>query len=201
MQDLVFVDFETTGLDAFEDEVVEMSIMRLSHEQLMNVDALEHAFTMDDVQTYRMMPDNPERAFRVPLGMKCSAADINGFDVDKWQDESDRYPLYSWSQIMDLTAPLFKDAKWCGMNAQFDYFFFLNMCRLHKIFPPPLGDYHLCDISTFGHLFMLDDLIPSVSLNEMCKYFNLQRMNLIHTSQEDVYLTARVCAGVFDKFI
>jgi DNA polymerase III epsilon subunit-like protein len=185
MKDLLFVDFETTGLDPFVDEVVEISMLRKSHDEIVNGD-----FSIDDVHMIRVMPEHPERAFMIPPGMKMSAAHINGFSVERWREERYLHQLHTWEQAIHESIQYMYNTKWCGMNAQFDYFFYLSLNCRNRVISPKLGDYHLLDLLSIGHIMLANDQISKLSLDNMLEYFDFRRSSEIHTSIEDVYLSA-----------
>jgi len=183
---IIFVDFETTGFDPFQDEVTEVSLLRIQHKFLYR----ERFRFAQDILRYLVMPQSPQRAFIKGKNGIC-AADINGFDPEQWQ----RRGALDWPIIAETLAVKMKDCKWVGANAQFDYMFMLaqNQRRRCAKFNPRLADYHLCDLSSMAWPLVTDGEIPNPKLSTLAEHFDLDiKQGDVHNSSVDVEIAVKV---------
>lgn len=178
---LLFIDFETTGLDPFNDEIVEVAYYRLSHE-----DVMKRRFSLPEVKQLLVLPINPNRAFMKTNGI-C-AADINGFNIKEWEKND----AIRWTEASQILSNAIKGSRWVGANPCFDYRFYTNLCNRHHIRPTNPGDYHLCDISSMAYTLHSADVIPNTKLDTILKHFDMERKYKKHSAVEDVYLTMHV---------
>lgn len=183
MLPLLFIDFETTGLDPFVDEIVQAAYIQLTHEDLM-----KGRFSLEEIQNIYVMPLNPQRAFMKSPGSNVSASDINGFDIKKWEKLDSR----RWIDATQSMHSVISTSRWTGMNPCFDYQFYTTLCNRHHIRPSIPGTYHICDVTSMAYHLYINDSIADIRLNTIAEYYNLERKTKTHDAREDVYLTAQI---------
>lgn len=187
--DLCFVDLETTGLDPFVDEVVEVAVARTTHARLMgnDIDRIK-------IRSVRVMPLHPARAFLKPNSPGAvSTAQINGFDIEQWRISG----ACTWIEAVDKISQYLTGCKWVGANAAFDYMFYRSLCSRHNVTPVRLGDYHLCDISSIAHPIYMAGRLPNLKMDSLAEHYGFSfRGSKIHTAVEDVRMAMHVYHGL-----
>lgn len=185
MPPLMFVDFETTGLDPFVDETIQISYLQIEHE-----DVMKNRFEPDDIKTFYIMPLTPQRAFLKVNGV-C-AADINGFNVEEWAKKD----AFRWIDVNNFIYNTIRESRWVGVNPCFDYRFYTQLCNRHHITAAAPRDYHLLDISSLAYHLYVSGRIENVKLDTIAKHFNLSRKGKHHKADEDVLLSAQVYRAI-----
>jgi DNA polymerase III epsilon subunit-like protein len=181
---LAIVDFETTGLDEYRNEIIEGSILYLNDRDL-----IEGNFTEKDIEVKRALPIFPEYAFEKSKSGIC-AADINGFTVERWKDECFDIALTTQDRFLDWVDTLTENCLWIGANPQFDYRFYLATCNRYN--HKPTRTKYLFDISLVGMMMQQRGRIKRFNLDTLAKFFLGESQGGVHSSKRDVYLTARI---------
>lgn len=150
LPDLSVVDFETSGLDARTDEILEMAVIR--------TDPL--ALTIRSVVQVYVRPTKP-----VPV----EAAAINGYSRQAWEDHH-AVPL---ADALDRIEPVLRGTTLAGQHVSFDYSFLDEAGRRTSRPPIQLAGYRLVDTAALGYPLHLAAGLESPSLKHQAAYLGI----------------------------
>lgn|GEM_PF-1166064 len=176
-RDLVFIDTETSGLDAAnpQHEVLEIAVVRLNP-LTMERRGVAHLY---------FLPEHP---------VGPAAAAINGYSADLWRDRAAR-PI---GDSLARLTPLFDGATPAGQNIDFDMRFLAREYgRIGNA--TPAFDYHRVDLMSLAYPLVLAGLLPGVSLKYQTRYFELGEQR--HTAMEDVLHEIEVFERVMERYV
>lgn len=147
---IVFLDLETTGLDPKVHEIIEVAAIQVDALSLIELDVLH-------------MRVKPER-----LGdASVHALNMNGFDVEEWEDAS-----FIGAALIQL-YPLLDGAILAGHNVAFDRAFLDAAYEYLKLQPPKI-DHHTLDTASLAWPLYVNGEIDSLSLATVCKALNVE---------------------------
>lgn len=149
MRPLVFIDCETTGLDATRHEIIEIGVIRVDGKTLAEID-----HTDVRVRPLRIEDADPE------------ALRINGYSEAAWRDAA------SLPEALDWIAPLLTDGVLAGHNVPFDRAFLDAAWRRTGV-APPVMDYHMLDTATLAWPLLAAGVVTSLSLNAVCAHLGI----------------------------
>jgi DNA polymerase-3 subunit epsilon len=162
--DVVFVDCETTGLEAGEHEIIEIAAVRI------NPVTGDH---VADLETL-VFPTHPETASE-------DALRINGYDPERWAAA----PAIALASALERLNPLLAGACLAGQNPDFDYRFLEAGARATGIKLAKLGSYRKIDVSSLAWPLVMAGLIPSVGLETTTAFFKVPGEK--HRAMSDVH--------------
>lgn len=180
MNDLAFLDCETTGLDPEKNEIIELAILRIDPKTLEEKELFHEYF-------FPTKPVAPEI---------CA---INGYSEKLWRERGaytiDRNALERIFKILTDTTPV-------GQNPTFDLGFLKAIFKTwgsssHISFPKI--DYHVYDVATLAWPLVVAGLIPGVSLKHTRRYFELGGEE--HRALGDVRATLGVYKILMGKYV
>lgn len=177
--DLVFIDIETTGLDAHTHEIIEVAVIRASQTW---ADGEEPRFEEIDSWSIKIKPENI--AVADPAALR-----INGYIPSEWKDG------VSLKEALTTLVEKTEGAIMVAHNVLFDSHFLDT--KLVDLGMKHTMHYHRLD--TVSMAFAVLHNTPDVSrysLADLCKYFDIPHENL-HTALAD----ARACYELFKKLI
>lgn len=148
--DMVFIDLETSGLDANESEIVEVAAMRVDALTLEHKGEF-HAF---------VLPTKP-----VPF----EVARLNGYDEETWV-EGRAVPL---AVALAGLNPLLEGACQAGQNPDFDRRFLEAGARSTGIQLAKFGSYRQIDVGTLAWPLVLAGLLPTTGLDLSTQFFRV----------------------------
>lgn len=150
-KDVVFIDTETTGLDATRHEIIEVAAIRVTHDL---------ARVVLGPLVLRVRPTRIEDA-------DPRALDLNGYSAESWEPACDVGTALDWLQ------PLVRDAVVAGHNVGFDVAFLEAAARATGRTLP--WDYHRLDTATLAWLLTQSGSTSSVSLQPVCDALGIVR--------------------------
>jgi len=175
MRDLVFVDVETTGLEADYHEIIEVAATRVDPRTLAVKDELEA----------KVRPEHPERA-------EPEALRKNGYTPELWADAS------TLGEVLDRLTPVLNGGMLAGHNVAFDRGFLEASYRRAERSYPDL-DYHLMDTVALAWPLVAAGLIEAPKLRLVCEHLGISNEGE-HSAGTDVRRTIEVYRSLMPTF-
>lgn len=169
---LVFLDTETTGLDPHHHEIIEICMVKHSHEIASTIECPERVS-----QVYEMiMPEWPDR-------LDPKAAEVNGFTVAEWEGKG----AIGFHECANEIADYIEGCTLVGFNPWFDIRFIMSeLSRVgHKA---PHFNYHALDLCSMAYPLKAMGLIEGVSAKRICEFFEID-YSAAHRACNDVELS------------
>ncbi len=163
---LVWVDTETTGLDAEDNDIIEIAIIRVE----------------DDTEKVMHLFINMER----PENAHPRALEVNGYTPEAWAANGALEPADAWQQVAD--SGILDEAIIAGQNVRFDARFINASFKRHGI--KTRMDYHLYDTCSLA-LEHLRPWMASISLVPTCVALGIPVTNA-HTALADTRMAMEV---------
>jgi len=161
---LVFVDLETTGLDLFQHEIIEIACLAVDPKTLKIKKRFER----------KIMPEHLEKAS--PEALKITGV---------WKKEAQ--PLEKVLQELNQLAP---KGMFVGWNISFDRPFLERAIREKKMLLN--FDYHWLDVSMLVYERLFDnENLKRIKLTESCQVLGIPR-GKAHTAMADTKATLEV---------
>ena len=167
---LAFIDLETTGINAFKHEILEIGCMLVRQNE-------DGTFTTLEEFEVKVKPEHIETA-------EIGALRVNGYDENQW--------LFAHTQKEALTLISQKcdGAVMVAQNASFDYSFLSVGFGKYDV-PDPFF-YAKLDTISFAYLrFRNDPAMDSFSLRKLCERFNIKNEKA-HTAMADIRATFEI---------
>jgi len=172
-QDLLFVDTETTGLDATKHELLEVAAIRTSPDGLRVISKFEA----------KLKPTHIESA-------EPKALQINGYVASQWTDETCMKP----ELVVDALQKMAVGTALVGQNVSFDEGFLTPLfTRLGM--KAPWGYHKVDTVALAWPLFLHTDL-AGLSLGKLCEFLGVATMPT-HRAAAD----AEACRQVYLKLM
>ncbi len=177
--DLVFVDIETTGLDARTNEIIEIAVVRVRQDWQ---DGQPPSFTLVSEWSEKIMPERMDLAD--PASLR-----VSGFNATDWKG----------AKTVDVVLKRFAEhvdgAIMVAHNVAFDYEFISHKLAQCGI-PNPMHYHRLDTVSmAFAVLHSTPDA-SRYSLAELCKYFGI-----INEHPHSALADARADFELFKKLV
>jgi DNA polymerase III subunit epsilon len=176
---ICFIDFETSGIDVFRDEPIEIGAILINAE--FEVVKEFHSFI------------NPQRKYHT----RKSAFEIHNLSIEKLSNEPGQKDVLS--RFFDSFG---SDYRFGGWNISFDVSFFRKMCNrngmmvnYNKINHRHLDIQSICFLANQLKLFPIE----LNSLTQIANYFNIER-NQKHSALEDAIITMLVYKNLLELF-
>lgn len=174
---LAFVDLETTGLDPFKHEILEVGIVLA--EQRADLFGKQYLELLSEHEI-QLLPEHIE------------TADPKALEVNK-------YHARDWSQALPQKEGLLKVIEILGgtifvaQNVGFDWAFLQHAVTAHALSIERDVHYHKLDLASmvFGKLYH-EPKLSKFSLREMAQYFGVTNQDA-HTALADARATFEVC--------
>ncbi len=168
---ICFIDFETTGIDVFRDEPIEIGAI-----------LVDESFTIRNEFSSRITLKKStyfsKRAFK-----------INNIALDDLSNSPTQKAV-----IDNFFNEFGTDFRFAGWNISFDVSFFRKLCHNNSMMVKynKINHRHI-DVQTLSYLINELDIlsVKNESLSDWVKYFNLNR-NHFHSALEDAKLTFEV---------
>lgn len=180
---LAFVDLETTGLDLFRCEIIEIGIVLASQET-----DTEGKVTLTSLSehTIALIPEHIE------------TGDPEGLKVCRYY-ERDWSHAVSQKEGLQKAAELLSGTVFIGQNVAFDWGFLQKAFHEQGIDYEKIVHYHKLDLAsmTFGKFYREPKLFR-FSLREMVEYFGVVNAEA-HTALADARATFEVCKRVLES--
>jgi DNA polymerase III alpha subunit (gram-positive type) len=167
---LAFVDIETTGVNPFKHEIIEIGCMMVRQNDDGTYTALEEF-------EVKVKPEHIESA-------EISALRVNGYDESQW--------LFAHSQkeALTLISQKCEGAVMVAQNASFDYSFLAVGFGKYDV-PDPFF-YAKLDTIPLAYLRFKDDPdMDSFTLRKLCERFGIKN-DKAHTAMADIRATFEV---------
>lgn len=164
---ITFIDTETTGLDLFRHEVIDIAALQvtLAHGQWLEISRFES----------KIKPKNIKEASEIALK-------INGYTKKKWQQAPSTetfLPLIrAYVETSDIVA---------GQNLVFDYRFINKMFESCNEERPKWPEY--IDTKWMADQLVHDKKLKRSSLDFLCEHYKIPVIGRAHTAMTDVLRT------------
>jgi DNA polymerase-3 subunit epsilon len=158
--DIVFVDCETTGLDAYKHEIIEVAAIRVDAVTLKPKEQMHR----------RIRPTKP-----VPQ----ESIKWNNYSPQLWRDSVPDI------EALAILRPLVQGARWAGSNPSFDRRFLdaaAKRCNVNRLEP---NTFRQIDISGMVEPLIRAGLIPRSGVDEIARFFGIVPKER-HTATGDV---------------
>jgi len=176
---ICFIDFETTGVNVFEDEPIEFGAV-LVNEQLEVIDTF-----------YSRIKPSPGRAIRE------AAYKIHHITLDELADAPNQLEV-----LYNFFLKFGTDFRLAGWNIGFDITIFRRMCHENLMMDSynKLNHRHI-DVQSFNFLANQISLLPvkTNSLSDLVAFYHLNRSDS-HSALEDAELTFQVYKRLLEDF-
>lgn len=178
-RELLFLDTETTGLDAAKHEIIDIAWI------LTSPDGRE----IRSKFSARMLPQHLETA-------EPKALEINGFSEAAWR--AGPKPLMAHDEVADKFATVSKDRVLVAHNVSFDEGFVRAL--LLKQGKSPRWSYHKVDtVALAWPLFSSSDL-TGLSLGTLCQHLGIKN-DAAHTAEADVQACYDVYHALMSRYL
>lgn len=174
---LAFVDLETTGLDPFRHEIIEIGIVLVEQKKdLFGKQSLE----LISEHEMLLRPEHIETADPKALG-------VSKYDKQKWGNAVSQKEGLAWA------AALLDGTVFVAQNVSFDWGFLRKAGNEYGVDFEKAVHYHKLDLASmvFGKLYH-DPKLSRFSLREMTEYFGVVNEKA-HTALPDARATFEVC--------
>lgn len=164
---ITFLDTETTGLDLFRHEVIDIAILQVgwSDDKFCEISRFES----------KIKPKKIEDASAVALK-------INGYTKKKWKEAADATTFLPLIRAYIETS----DAV-IGQNLVFDYRFINKMFESNEQDKPKWPNY--IDTKWMADQLVHDNKIKRSSLDFLCEHYQIPTIGRAHTAMTDVLRT------------
>lgn len=161
-RDLVFVDTETTGLDPFHHEIIEIAARRMSPD-------LRSTRAKIEIKTIMQWPDRAHP----------KALEVNGYTAEEWRSATTiRTALIAFAELFEGEAPII-----VGHNVAFDWDFIREAYRREGIVPPQKK--YLIDTASLAWPLVVGGHIDNPSLEKLCSKYGIANTGA-HRAMADV---------------
>lgn len=174
---LAFVDLETTGLDPFRHEIIEIGIVLAEQKRdLFGKQSLE----LISEHEMLLRPEHIATADPKALG-------VAKYDKHRWEKAVSQKEGLVWA------AALLEGTVFIAQNVSFDWGFIRKAGNEYGIDFEKAVHYHKLDLASmvFGKLYH-DPKLSRFSLRELTDYFGVKNENA-HTALADARATFEVC--------
>lgn len=177
LQDLLFVDTETTGLDPTKHELLEVAAIRTSPD----------GGTI--LQTYeaKLFPLHLETA-------EAKALEINKYSAAEWTVEKCMKPEI----VVDNLQRMAGNTVLVGQNVSFDEGF-LSPLFTRLGMKPPWGYHKIDTVSLAWPLYFNNAELPGLSLEKLCKFLGVEAMPT-HRAAADVEACRQVYLKLMERW-
>lgn len=167
---LTFIDTETTGLDLFYHEVIDIAYLQVS--------VIGDSYIEIGRDEARIKPKNIENASQVALK-------INGYTKNKWKNAID------FSQFLPILKNVINSSDvLVGQNLIFDYRFINKGYDQAEIERPQYKQY--VDTKWMADQLVTDKKLKRSSLDYLCEHYKVQAIGRPHTAMTDVLRTFEI---------
>jgi DNA polymerase III epsilon subunit-like protein len=176
-QIISFVDTETTGLDPYEDDVIQIAVLKMVHPAgsylLHPIEGGEM-----EIKVFPRKPVPPE------------VAAINGYSEEVWAKEAvtPDVAMLKFLKFIEWT-------NFGGQNPAFDNAFLKEAAKRCKLPWPKMQGYRLIATEMLAWPLLLNGKIPNVKQETLVRYLGIGEQT--HDALDDV----RQCAQIYGKLI
>jgi DNA polymerase-3 subunit epsilon len=177
LQDLLFVDTETTGLDPTRHELLEVAAIRTSPDGLTIL------------QTYeaKLFPNHLSTA-------EPRALEVNKYSAAEWTEEKCVKPEI----VVDNLQKMAGNTVLVGQNVTFDEGF-LSPLFTRIGMKPPWGYHKIDTVSLAWPLYFNNEDLPGLSLEKLCTYLRVASMPT-HRAAADVEACRQVYLKLMERW-
>lgn len=182
-QQLAFVDLETTSLDPFVGEVIEIGVVIA--DQISLPDG-RPSLSFVEKQVIALSPQHVE------------TADPKSLEICHYYERDWSHAVHP-SEGLRTLANLLSGKIFVGQNVAFDWGYLLHAGHTYGVQFDPLVHYHKLDLASmaFGKLYAEERLFR-FSLREMADYFGVEN-TAAHTALADAETTFLVCKQLMER--
>ena len=177
LQDLLFVDTETTGLDASKHELLEVAAIRTTPDAKTIISTFEA----------KLKPLHLETA-------EPKALQINGYVPEQWTDDLCMAP----ELVADALQKMAGDSVLVGQNVSFDEGF-LSPLFTRLGMRPPWGYHKVDTVSLAWPLYINNAELPGISLEKLCRFLGVTSLPT-HRAAADVEACRQVYLKLMERW-
>ena len=166
---LAFIDLETTGLDVYTHEIIEIGCVLVE----TYTEGNDIKLSVIEEFEYKIAPQNISLAN--PTALK-----VNGYKKEDW------YDALLIKEVLNILARKTQDAIMVGHNVTFDYMFLDRAFKSQKI--QNTMHYHLLDTISIAHAKLHTNEVQKYSLYALCEQFGIKNEHQ-HTALADARAT------------
>lgn len=164
---ITFIDTETTGLDLFKHEVIDIALLQIDWQN-------GNFFEISQFDS-KIKPKNIKNASKTALK-------INGYTSKKWKDAPES------SSFLSLIKSYIEGSEVvCGQNLVFDYRFINKMFDSNEHERPRWPKY--IDTKWMADQLVHDKKLKRSSLDFLCEHYDIETVGRAHTALTDVLRT------------
>ena len=173
-RNIAITDLETTELDPFQHEIIEIGLVLVSQPELEIIETLD----------IKVKPDHIETAWPKSL-------QINGYKEENWRQALDlKEGLKAYLQKTG-------NAIFCAYNAGFDFPFIKEACRKTEL--ALTLDYHCIDIPTLVWSKFRTSTLEKMSLSSVAQFLGLAPEPKLHRAINGAMLAYEVLKKITDE--
>lgn len=173
--DIAFVDLETSGLRAWEHEIIEIAVVRCDGKTL----------EIKQQMAFKTKPTKP---------VTPEAAKINGYTPEKWKD------AIAIEHGLKLAFPLIEMSRWAGSNPYFDRQFIGHAAKSARLDVPRLSTFRMIDTNAMVEPWIFHGIIPHAGLDELIKFFDLPPREAEHSALQDALMAREIYKKIVEGF-
>jgi DNA polymerase-3 subunit epsilon len=166
---IVWLDIETTGLDANDHDIIEFAALRDDTEKSLH---------------FHIWPERMENA-------TPEALEMTGYSLDAWE----KHGAIPMAEALPQITAFLEDAILAGQNVSFDENFLKTTAKRYE-FSHRMG-YHKLDIVTLAIIHLRPLGLPSVSLHHVCNVLGISNEGE-HSAMADVQRARAVYRTLVD---
>jgi DNA polymerase III subunit epsilon len=176
MEDFLFIDTETTGLDPKKNGMIEVACVRVTPDAKTILDEYEAKIILE----------------RTRYRVDSQAMAVNGYTDELWKDA---LPL--GTVLIELAKRITKRVSLAGHNVHFDINF-ITESFLRDERNPPQMDYHCTDTMSLASPLKTKGLVPNIKLVTLTKHFGIEHK--AHSALADAKASLELYRRIIEFF-
>lgn len=177
-QVICFTDTETTGLDPYDDEIIQIAAIKVMHHP------------EDSTKVVRLKDCTMELKIKPTKPVPPEVAKINGYDPEVWEEEA-----VSLEEAMEKYEKFVMWTNFGGQNPAFDKAFLTQAFKKCDIEWPRMQGYRLIATEMLAWPLLLAGKIPNVKQETLVRYFKMGMQT--HDALDDV----EQCVEIYSRLI
>jgi DNA polymerase III epsilon subunit-like protein len=177
-QCICFTDTETTGLDPYDDEIIQIAAIKVMHHP------------EDPAKVVRLDNCTMELKIKPTKPVPPEVAKLNGYDPEVWEKEA-----VSLEEAMEKYEKFVMWTNFGGQNPAFDKAFIMQAFKKCGIDWPRMQGYRLIATEMLAWPLLLTGKIPNVKQETLVNYFKLGKQT--HDALDDV----EQCVEIYTRLI
>lgn len=172
-RNIAITDVETTGLDCFTHEIIEIGLVVIKQPEMEIVSTLDVKIKPINIET------GAEQALK-----------LNGYNETEWKN------ALSLEKAMRIYAQKTDGAIFCAYNVLFDYLFIKEAFKKTGI--RNTMDYHIIDIPTFVWFKLRNSNLEAMNLNKVAAFLGIPEEPSIHRGINGAKIAFKILKKLID---